>query len=522
MDSPSDVLPSMSDILTDIPLLKLINVQKSYSGVRVINQISLSLFAGEIHALVGENGAGKSTLIKIISGIVKADSVSCEVGGVPVKLESAMFAEKLGIRFIHQELNAIPLLSVAEFIFLGKKLPTRLKFFVDWNSLYNDAQIVLKKFGVDHIDPKTTVGRLSIGDKMLVKLCGAFVAEDRKKEAGLYVLDEPTASLSSTEVSRLFSVLRRLAEDGRAILYVSHRINEIFELANRVTVLRDGKVELNNLIKLLSVSDLLEAMTGRQVVQTFPQRQTDLPNEIILQAKNLCNKSLKNISFEVKSGEVLGIAGLSGSGRSELLRALMGCDSLTSGHVLLNGKHIKPSISKMWRRGIAYIPEERRAQGLVMNQSVTTNTALPFMRQTSILKIFVNFSALKSKTKAKTSIVNLRSFGLNQTIWQLSGGNQQKILFARSLWSEPQVLLLDEPTRGVDVGAKQEIYEIIRSTSEKGTTVLMVSSELRELIGLCDKIIVLKNNELIDSIDTMGLTEKKLLSRCYGQSNRTQ
>ena len=300
----------MSDNLTDTPLLKLTNVKKSYSGISVINNISLSLFAGEIHALVGENGAGKSTLIKILSGSVKADSVSCEVEGEPVKLESVRFAEKLSIRFIHQELNAIPHLSVAEFIFLGKRLPSRLKILVNWKNLNNNAQTVLNKFGINHINPKITVGRLSIGDKMLVKLCGAFVAEDHKKEARLYVLDEPTASLNSTEVSRLFSLLKRLANDGRAILYVSHRINEIFELANRVTVLRDGEVELKKLIRHLSVSDLLEAMTGRQVVQTFPKRQTFLSNEIVLQAKNLRNNSLKNISFEVKCGEVLGIAGV--------------------------------------------------------------------------------------------------------------------------------------------------------------------------------------------------------------------
>ena len=508
----------MSDNLTDTPLLKLTNVKKSYSGISVINNISLSLFAGEIHALVGENGAGKSTLIKILSGSVKADSVSCEVEGEPVKLESVRFAEKLSIRFIHQELNAIPHLSVAEFIFLGKRLPSRLKILVNWKNLNNNAQIVLKKFGVDHINPKKTVGRLSIGDKMLVKLCGAFVAEDHKKEARLYVLDEPTASLNSTEVSRLFSLLKRLANDGRAILYVSHRINEIFELANRVTVLRDGEVELKKLIRHLSVSDLLEAMTGRQVVQTFPKRQTFLSNEIVLQAKNLRNNSLKNISFEAKCGEVLGIAGLSGSGRSELLRALMGCDSLDTGHVFLNGKNIKSSISTMWKSGVAYIPEERRTQGLVMNQTVTTNTALPFIRQSSLFNIFVNSSALRRQTKATTTSVKLRTLGLNQMVWQLSGGNQQKILFARSLWSEPQVLLLDEPTRGVDVGAKQEIYEIIRSVSDRGTAVLMVSSELRELIGLCDKILVLKKGKLEDIVDTLDLTEQKLLSSCYGQS----
>ena len=231
----------MSDNLTDTPLLKLTNVKKSYSGISVINNISLSLFAGEIHALVGENGAGKSTLIKILSGSVKADSVSCEVEGEPVKLESVRFAEKLSIRFIHQELNAIPHLSVAEFIFLGKRLPSRLKILVNWKNLNNNAQTVLKKFGVDHINPKKTVGRLSIGDKMLVKLCGAFVAEDHKKEARLYVLDEPTASLNSTEVSRLFSLLKRLANDGRAILYVSHRINEIFEL---FPILKDKRSQL--------------------------------------------------------------------------------------------------------------------------------------------------------------------------------------------------------------------------------------------------------------------------------------
>jgi len=313
----------------------------------------------------------------------------------------------------------------------------------------------------------------------------------------------------------LFKVLKKLKEHGKSILYVSHRLDEIFNLADKVSVLRDGEIVLKCDLEGLSSAHLTEAMTGRILDKSLPKRRTKIEIDKVLDVKDLSNERLKAISFSAQKGEILGLAGLIGSGRTELLRALIGADKLFSGEIQLSGKSIKPITTNMWQKKVSYIPEERRTQGLVMNQSVLFNTALSFFKKEAIYKIFFHLKLLLQKTTRVVKQVNLKATGVDQPIWQLSGGNQQKVMFARALWNQPDLLLLDEPTRGVDVGAKQEIYQIIREASETGTTIIMASSEWTEMISLCDRILVLSDGKIIESVETDGMTEAILLKRCY-------
>lgn len=510
----------MSSLSGSSSLLELYGLSKSYGKVDVLKDISLSLEPGCIHALLGENGAGKSTLIKILSGTVKPNLLRCKVRGEEIELYHARNQNVIGIRFIHQELQIIPHLSVAENILLGHQIPNKAGIFVDWAKAYKIAKESLDSLGITDINPKEKLSRLNVGDRMLVKLCGAFVSLPEIKEADLYVLDEPTASLNGTETDRLFNVLKKLKEHGKSILYVSHRLDEIFNLADKVTVLRDGEIVLQSVLSDLSPAHLTEAMTGRILKKTLPNRRTKIEIDLVLDVKDLSNERLKAISFSAQKGEILGLAGLIGSGRTEFLRALIGADKMFSGEIKLLGKSINPTTMDMWQKKVSYIPEERRTQGLIMNQSVLFNTALSFFKKEAIYKYFYHVNFLVQKTSHIVKQVNLKATGVDQPIWQLSGGNQQKVMFARALWDQPNILLLDEPTRGVDVGAKQEIYQIIREASENGTTIIMASSEWTEMISLCDRILVLSDGKIIESVDTDGMTEANLLKLCYQPSTR--
>ena len=505
----------MSSKSLNFPLLELKELCKSFGKVDVLKDVTLNLESSSIHALLGENGAGKSTLIKILSGVEKPNRIKCKVRGDEVEFEHALNQNLIGMRFIHQELQVIPHLSVAENILLGHQIPHKAGIFVDWEKAYKITKKSLDSLGIKDINPKDIMSRLNIGDRMLVKLCGAFVTLPNIKEAEIYVLDEPTASLNRSETDRLFTVLKKLKEHKKSILYVSHRLDEIFKLADKVSVLRDGQIVLKSDITGLSSSNLTEAMTGRILKNSLPKRHASVKEDKVLDVIHISNKRLKKINFSAHKGEILGLAGLIGSGRTELLRALIGADELISGEVKLQGNSIKPSTTIMWQNKVSFIPEERRTQGLVMNQSVMFNTALSFFKTGAIFKIFFHIKHLIQKTKRSTKQVNLKSIGVDQPIWQLSGGNQQKVMFARALWNQPDLLLLDEPTRGVDVGAKQEIYQIIRKVSESGTTIIMASSEWTEMISLCDRILVLSEGEILKSLETDGMTEANLLKLCY-------
>ncbi|MEL0329137.1 MAG: sugar ABC transporter ATP-binding protein [Deltaproteobacteria bacterium] len=498
-----------------IPFLHLSNLQKSFGSVPVLRGVELALFSGEIHGLMGENGAGKSTLIKILSGNLVADSITCSMNGESLSLVEARQSGQLGMRFIHQELNSIPHLSVAENLMLGKQLPTRAKIFVNQQKLAELTQVALAELGVTHIDPRQRMSQLGAGDQMLVKLGSAFVVESSKPAAQLYVLDEPTASLMPSETEKLFAALDRLKQKGGAILYVSHRLDEIFQITDRITVLRDGRNTLVEKTEMLKPRTVVEAMTGREISQHYPGRSNILSKEVLLSVQNLRNAKLKSLNFTLHKGEILGLAGLGGSGRSEVLRTLLGIRDF-SGTLTLEGQLWQPRLKNFWQERLAFIPEERRSQGLVLNQTVATNSHLPFIGNFGKFLGLLPQQKLRQKSEEAWSRVKVQGTGISQRIWQLSGGNQQKVLFARATWNQPKLLLLDEPTRGVDVGAKQEIYSLIRQASQEGTSVLLVSSELGELIGLCDRILVLRDGQIHHELQTNGLREADLLAYCQG------
>lgn len=496
-------------------LLSIAGANKSYSGVPVLIDAALDLLAGEVHALMGENGAGKSTLIKLLAGVTSPDSIRITMRGQPVTIHHSQAAFDLGLRFIHQELNIIPHLSVAENIFLSRPYPTRVGLFVNWRKLNQQARRVLNQLGVEHIDTRQLMARLSPGDQMLVSIARAFV-EDETRPASIYVMDEPTAALSGQDSAILFRVIDSLKQRGSAILYVSHRMDEVFKIADRITVMRDGRVVDTHPAESVEPADIIRMMTGRELKNIYPQREIPYGNRVLLEARGLRTAKINDITFELREGQILGVAGLNGSGRSELLRALMGADRILDGEIVLDGLAVRRlSPTTAWQRGIAYVPEERRSQGLVISRSIGNNITLPQLRHLSYAGTLLNHRAEYQTSRKLGDSVRLKSKSPAQTIRQLSGGNQQKVVFARAMTRPPKVMLLDEPTRGVDVGAKADIYTLIRQISAAGTGIIMVSSDLPELLGLSDRIIIMRSGRLADQIPAEGLTEESLLTRCY-------
>ncbi|MFN8531622.1 MAG: sugar ABC transporter ATP-binding protein [Anaerolineae bacterium] len=483
----------------------------------------LDLRAGEVHALMGENGAGKSTLIKVLAGVVTPDRADIEIGGRSAAITSPQSAHHHGLRFIHQELQVIRQVSAAENIFLGQPYPTRWGFQVRWRQLYQQAEHVLTQLGIDHIDPRRTMGHFGPGDQMLINIAHAFVGDDLSHEsqrALIYVMDEPTASLTGSETAQLFRVIERLRERGCAVLYVSHRLDEIFAIAQRVTVMRDGRVVDTSDIQTLKPADLILKMTGRDFSQIYPPRIAPPADAVLLQAQSISTRSIHEATFQVRAGEILGIAGLNGSGRTELLRALMGLDTLKSGMLTLDGVPMnRLSPSEAWRRLVAYVPEERRSQGLILSRSVADNITLPQLRHLSVGGWLLAHRRERDTARTLGESVQLKTRGPRQTVRELSGGNQQKVVFGRALVRPPRVLLLDEPTRGVDVGAKVDLYHLIREISGRGTAILLVSSDLPELLGMTDRILIMRAGHAAEIVETAGLTQERLLELCYGNVN---
>lgn len=496
-------------------MLSITQASKSYNNVPALIDVSFDIQSGDVHALIGENGAGKSTLIKILAGVLPADSIQILLRGTPVTIHNPQIAYDLGLRFIHQELNVVPQLSVAENIFLGQ--PGGL--FVNWRKLNADTQAILRQFGITHIQPQTIMARLSFGDQMLVKIASAFLGNERSN-ASIYIMDEPTAALSGAETATLFRMIRQMCERGCAVLYVSHRIEEIFQIANRVSVLRDGRLVATKAINETSPADVIQLMTGRAMQQIYPPRQAPIGENILLDVRNLRTKSVRAVTFELWRGEILGVAGLIGSGRTELIRALMGIDRLITGSITLEGKPLnRYSLGAAWQQGIAYVPEERRSQGLILSRSVGNNITLPHLGRFSRGGVFLNYAREQRLSTELGAQVRLKMRSSQQTVRELSGGNQQKVVFARALAYTHHVLLLDEPTRGVDVGAKYEIYTLIRQVGAEGIGILIVSSDLAELIGLCDRILVMRQGQLSAIVPAASLTEGELLSLSYGEAS---
>jgi ABC-type sugar transport system ATPase subunit len=522
----------------EAPLLAVRHATKSYDGERALIDVALDLRAGEVHALMGENGAGKSTLIRLLAGVEPADAMAVTILGRSVAIRSPADAARLGLRFIHQELNVVPALSVAENIFLGHAYPTTPIGTISWARLRQRALRALGELGVTHVDPSLPMSRASTGDAMLASIARAFVETPGGGDVGrVYVMDEPTAALSRRETELLFDVVRRLRSRGAAVLYVSHRIEEIFELADRITVLRDGRVAAAVPVEEATREDLILAMTGRTLAAALARESavggggpdaeaaggeaTDAGltgAEGVLAAHDLRTAVLRGVSLRLRAGEVVGVTGLAGAGKTELLRALIGADPLQSGQVAVGARVLHDHHpATAWAAGMAFVPEERRAQGLAMAASVRRNLMLPHLAHVSHAG-FADGRRERHETERWSARVGLRARGAWQSVHELSGGNQQKVLLARALAGTPAVLLLDEPTRGVDVGAKADIYALVRGAAADGAAVLLASSDLDEVLATCDRVLVLYQGRLVAERPVQELDRASLLALCYGDA----
>ena len=495
--------------------LRLSNVSKSYGRTRALSDASITIGAGEVHALMGENGAGKSTLIKILAGVERPDGANIEIDGNAAEIRLPRDAFNLGFRFIHQELNIVPQLSVAENMMLGVPSPSRWGIGVDWTELNARAMEALNRLGVEHVNPRTKIARLGQGDQMLAMIAGAL-AVTPNANSRLFVMDEPTAALTGVEANRLFAVIEALCGAGAAILYVSHRIDEVMRICDRVTVFRDGATVASMPVTETTKEEIILHMTGRKVANTYPKRETRIGEKVVCRARMVETAKVRGLNFSIREGEILGVAGLGDAGQSEVLRMLMGLDRVTGGTLSYASGTAVNNPTAAWRNAISYVPRERRREGLMLRQSVSRNIVLPRLGQ-----LARRFGIASRQTERKhagkfSTRVRLKAEGLLQSCRKLSGGNQQKVVFARALGTSPRLLLLNEPTRGVDVGAKFDIYRIVRELSAKGCAVVLTSPDLPELLGMCDRIMVMRDNRQSELVSAIELATDGLLGKIYG------
>jgi ribose transport system ATP-binding protein len=497
-------------------LLSVSNVSKSYEGVHALRGVSLSVNPGEIRAIMGENGAGKSTLIKILAGVVRADRADIAIGGQPVVIDDPQASFRHGLRFIHQELNIVPTVSVAENIFLGRPYPRRLGPFIAWDRLAAEGRKALARIGVSHIDPRRKMAWLGFGDRMLVRLSSAFVESGREDSPRIYVMDEPTAALTANEAERLFEVLRQIRRSGASVIYVSHRLDEVTRLCDRVTVLRDGEVVATRPVREVSHDEIIDMMIGRRGTDAYPRPTAPASHQVAIEVRGLEGVGVGPVSFDVMKGEIVGLAGLAGAGQSELLRLLMSADRPSAGAIAFAGFERPTGPTSSWARGVAYIPPDRRSEGLVLSMTVAENISLPHLRHLSRGGVLLAHRRERALARARSADVRLRARGPRQRCHELSGGNQQKVAFAKALAGTPKVLLLDEPTRGVDVGAKFDIYSVIRDMSAAGVAVVINSSDFPELLGVCDRIMVMHDGKIGAVVQAGDVGEEALLRHCFG------
>jgi rhamnose transport system ATP-binding protein len=494
------------------PPVALANVSKRFAATQALSDVSMDLLPGEVHGLVGENGAGKSTIVKILAGIHQPDAGNVMLDGQPVLLHGPAHARALGIATVHQEPRLFPDLTVAENVFMGHALTGRFGS-VNWRAMRRSADRIFESLSV-RMDSSAVVRGLSMADQQLIEIAKALSVDSR-----VLILDEPTASLSAHEVERLFAIVRQTRDRGVAVLFVSHRLEEVFELCERATVLRDGHHVITAPTSELTSADLVRHMVGR-AVSLFPRSASAKIGDVLLDVRNLTRVgAFRDITFSVRSGEIVGLAGLVGAGRTEVARVLFGIDRPDAGEVLLEGKRVVfGSPSAALGAGIAYVPEDRHLDGLVGGFTISENVTLPIIPRL-FPRLFIRRGRERALASDYAGRLRIRATGMDDLIEALSGGNQQKVVLAKWLATKPRVLILDEPTRGVDIGAKVEVHRIISDLAASGLGIILISSELPEVLAMSDRIIVLHEGRMSAEIPRAEATEERVMFAATGHKS---
>lgn len=502
--------------MTDEVILEVRNISKSFPGVRALNDVSLSIKRGEVHALVGENGAGKSTLMKILAGAYSKDEGEILLRGDPVEIENPAHAQSLGIAIIYQEFNLAPHLSAEANIFIGREPRSKFLKFVDNRRIHKEAQAIVRDLGVD-IDVSRLVRDLNVSQQQSTEIAKAL-----SMNADLIIMDEPTSALAETEVTTLFEVIRRLKAKGITFIYISHNLEEVFEISDRISVLRDGQLIGTNDTANLSTREVIRMMVGRTLDDLYPKQKVEIGTPL-LEVKNLSRRDIiRNVSFTLRQGEILGIAGLLGAGRTELMRCIFGADKTTSGEVWVEGKrvHIRSPRDAI-AAGIGFVPEDRKQQGLFLGLAMRINASsvtLPFLSRWGL----VNRRAEKLLVKESIAALQIKTASQEQIVRDLSGGNQQKVVLAKWLAIKPKVLILDDPTRGIDVGAKVAIHTLMGEFAKQGVGIILISSELPEVLGMSDRVIVMDEGMIQGEFSREEATHEKVMLAAAGQRARRE
>ncbi len=491
--------------MTAEPVLKVEGICKSFAGNRVLDEVTFSAAAGQVHALVGENGAGKSTLMNIIGGLHQADQGIIYLNGQPKTFADPLQAMHSGISLVHQELSLAPNLSVAQNIFVGRQQVNRLGF-INWQELYAKTRAIFERIGVE-IDPTILASRLSVSMQQIVELAKALSFNAR-----VIIMDEPTSALSETEVDYLYAIIRDLAAKGIAIVFISHKLEEVFTIADQISVLRDGRMVGTVAVKETTPAQIIQMMVGRHIEDMYPPKSARI-GPTIFSAEGFSRPPyFRNISFSVRQGEILGFAGLVGSGRTEVARAIFGADKPESGRIMLEGREIRArSPREAIRQGLGYLTEDRKTLGLFLKMSVRENIIAASLRQFISGAGLLKRDQIKEASQRYVDYMQIRPFNDEAPVLNLSGGNQQKSLLAKWLCARPRVLIADEPTRGVDVGAKAKIHGDLRKMADEGVGVILISSELPEVLGLSDRVVVFREGQITAILEGAQATQEEVM-----------
>ena len=487
--------------------LSVQNITKTYPGVVALNQVSIDFRKGEVHALMGENGAGKSTLMKVISGVTEPDSGVFLIGDREFNRITPGQSQACGIQIVHQELNLIPSLSVTENVFLGSFMRNGIT--VDSEKMRLKTKEYFQNLGIEGIDPDTLTENLTVAQMQLVEIVKAV-----SRSVEVLILDEPTSPLTTYETEILFRIIENLKKRRVTVIYISHRMGEIYRIADRVTILRDGQKIATRDILDVSRAELIKLMVGRELKETYPERKT-VPGDVVLEVKGLCGNGMKGLNLFLRKGEILGLAGLVGAGRTEFVRLIYGADESEQGEIFVEGRKTRiRSPFHAAAHGIGLLPEDRKLQGVILELSVKENIILPSLREISKGPVIDSRREMET-VKRQESSLRIKTPSLSQLVRNLSGGNQQKVVVSKWLASSAKILIFDEPTRGIDVGAKQEIYQLMNRLTEEGISIIMVSSEMEELIGMSDRIMVLREGRIAGELTLKEeFSQERIMELC--------